>query len=41
VQQLAPLFGRSDNTLQGFHVFTFNDLDSTEAWRQAWLERLS
>jgi methylenetetrahydrofolate reductase (NADPH) len=40
VQQLSPLFGRGDSTLQGFHVFTFNDLDSTESWRQAWLERL-
>ncbi len=40
VQQLSPLFDRSDSLLQGFHVFTFNDLDSTESWRQAWLERL-
>ncbi|MFI5519920.1 methylenetetrahydrofolate reductase [Streptomyces platensis] len=41
VEKLTPAFGQNDNNLQGFHVFTFNDLDSTEAWRQAWLARLS
>ncbi|MEU6010507.1 methylenetetrahydrofolate reductase [Streptomyces sp. NPDC047453] len=41
IERLTPAFGMSDHRLQGFHVFTFNDLDSTEAWRQAWLARLS
>lgn len=41
VERLAPVFSRGDSTLAGFHVFTFNELDSTEAWRQAWLARLS
>lgn len=29
-----------DSALAGFHFFTFNELARTEAWRQAWLERL-
>ncbi|WP_432145949.1 methylenetetrahydrofolate reductase [Streptomyces sp. bgisy084] len=41
IEKLIPAFAQGDNNLQGFHVFTFNDLDSTEAWRQAWLARLS
>ncbi|WP_445528806.1 methylenetetrahydrofolate reductase [Streptomyces cyslabdanicus] len=40
IERLTPAFGRPDTRLHGFHVFTFNDLDSTEAWRQAWLARL-
>lgn len=40
-QRLAPAFERNDNGLSGFHVFTFNELDSTEAWRQAWLRKLA
>ncbi|RYF60656.1 MAG: 5,10-methylenetetrahydrofolate reductase [Comamonadaceae bacterium] len=41
VERLTPAFEQNDNALQGFHVFTFNELESTEAWRQAWLGRLS
>ncbi|WP_079127724.1 methylenetetrahydrofolate reductase [Streptomyces sp. TP-A0874] len=41
IERLTPAFGAADNNLHGFHVFTFNDLDSTEAWRQSWLARLS
>jgi methylenetetrahydrofolate reductase (NADPH) len=41
VERLTPAFGQSDNNLQGFHMFTFNELDSTEAWRQGWLAGLS
>lgn len=41
VERLAPAFGRPDNNLQGLHVFTFNELDKTEAWRREWLARLS
>jgi hypothetical protein len=25
----------------GFHVFTFNDVEDTETWRQARLQRLA
>ncbi len=41
IERLTPAFGAADNRLHGFHVFTFNDLDSTESWRQEWLARLS
>lgn len=41
IEKLTPAFAGDDNNLQGFHVFTFNDLESTETWRQNWLARLS
>jgi methylenetetrahydrofolate reductase (NADPH) len=41
VQRLTPSFGRPETNLAGFHVFTFNELEKTEAWRQDWLARLS
>ncbi|MCZ2818123.1 methylenetetrahydrofolate reductase [Modestobacter sp. VKM Ac-2984] len=41
VEQLAPALGARDNGLQGFHLFTFNEVARTEAWRQAWLARLT
>jgi methylenetetrahydrofolate reductase (NADPH) len=37
---LAPHAGR-DNGIEGFHIFTFNDLEATEAWRTRMLERLT
>jgi methylenetetrahydrofolate reductase (NADPH) len=40
IKGLAPHFGGPDNHLAGFHVFTFNDLEPTEAWRQQSLRRL-
>jgi methylenetetrahydrofolate reductase (NADPH) len=41
IKGLAPHLGRDDNTLAGFHVFTFNDLAPTEAWRQRTLQALT
>ena len=41
VGRLTPSFGQADNGLKGFHVFTFNELEKTEAWRREWLARLS
>jgi methylenetetrahydrofolate reductase (NADPH) len=41
VERLAPALGRTENNLQGFHLFTFNEVARTEAWRQEWLARLS
>ncbi|WP_052669994.1 methylenetetrahydrofolate reductase [Nitriliruptor alkaliphilus] len=35
---LAPHIGKPDNTIAGFHVFTFNDLASTEVWRKRLLQ---
>ncbi|MEQ3549581.1 methylenetetrahydrofolate reductase [Pseudonocardia nematodicida] len=36
---LAPALARPDSGLGGVHVFTFNDLASTEAWRRRRIER--
>ena len=41
VDRLASALGRPENNLQGFHLFTFNEVARTEAWRQEWLARLS
>ncbi|WP_219413718.1 methylenetetrahydrofolate reductase [Pseudonocardia nigra] len=41
VERLTPSFGQPDNNLAGFHVFTFNELEKTEAWRRARLAELS
>ncbi|MCV2489812.1 methylenetetrahydrofolate reductase [Geodermatophilus sp. YIM 151500] len=41
VQGLAPALGRFEHNLEGFHLFTFNEVARTEAWRQEWLARLS
>jgi methylenetetrahydrofolate reductase (NADPH) len=40
IKGLAPHFGEPGNHLAGLHVFTFNDLGPTEAWRQQSLRRL-
>lgn len=40
IKKLAPELARTGTPLAGFHVFTFNDLESTESWRQAWIRRL-
>ncbi|WP_232665853.1 methylenetetrahydrofolate reductase [Pseudonocardia sp. TRM90224] len=41
VDRLTPAIAEAGNGLAGFHVFTFNDLAGTEAWRQERLARLS
>jgi methylenetetrahydrofolate reductase (NADPH) len=41
IKGLAPHIGKPDNTLDGFHIFTFNDLHSTEEWRKKTLAALS
>jgi methylenetetrahydrofolate reductase (NADPH) len=41
IKGLAPHIGKPDNNLEGFHIFTFNDLHSTEAWRKKTLEALA
>ncbi len=41
IQALAPRFAEPGHTLAGFHFFTFNEVARTEAWRQAWLQRLA
>jgi methylenetetrahydrofolate reductase (NADPH) len=41
IARLAPALGHPGSNLQGIHLFTFNELARTEAWRQEWLARLS
>ncbi|WP_116450551.1 methylenetetrahydrofolate reductase [Blastococcus litoris] len=41
IKGLAPHMGQPDNNIEGFHVFTFNDLGPTEAWRQQMLSDLA
>jgi methylenetetrahydrofolate reductase (NADPH) len=41
IKGLAPHIGKPDNRIEGFHVFTFNDLGPTEAWRQRMLQDLA
>lgn len=40
VQGLASSLDRPDNDIKGFHIFTFNEVEKTEAWRQHWLSLL-
>jgi methylenetetrahydrofolate reductase (NADPH) len=40
IKGLVPHMGAPDNALAGFHIFTFNDLGPTEAWRQRTLSGL-
>jgi methylenetetrahydrofolate reductase (NADPH) len=41
INGLAPHLGELGNTLTGFHVFTFNELGPTEAWRRRTVEGLN
>lgn len=41
IKALAPHIGDADNNIEGFHIFTFNDLGPTEAWRQRTLQNLA
>ena len=36
----APTAGEPDARIAGLHVYTFNQVAETEAWRQDWLRRL-
>ena len=40
IEGLAPSFAADDNGLTGLHLFTFNAIQETEAWRQQALARL-
>jgi methylenetetrahydrofolate reductase (NADH) len=37
----APSVGEPEAKVEGLHVYTFNQIAETEAWRQDWLRRLS
>lgn len=36
---LKPAIGAADNNIEDFHIFTFNELEGTEAWRRKMLQR--
>ncbi|HEV8402582.1 MAG TPA: methylenetetrahydrofolate reductase [Candidatus Limnocylindrales bacterium] len=40
VEDLAPLFGDPVARVTGLHLYTFNAVEASEAWRQSMLERL-
>jgi methylenetetrahydrofolate reductase (NADPH) len=40
IRGLAPVLADPDAAIGGFHIYTFNELERTERWRQAMIERL-
>ncbi len=40
IRKLEPALVDPDSKVAGFHVFTFNEVEATERWRQTQLERL-
>lgn len=40
VERCAPTVGEPEMRVAGLHVYTFNQVAETEAWRQDWLSRL-
>jgi methylenetetrahydrofolate reductase (NADPH) len=38
VKELAPYVGDRDYNIVGFHIYTFNQVESTEKWRQQTLD---
>jgi methylenetetrahydrofolate reductase (NADPH) len=41
IRGLEPALADPERKLAGFHVFTFNDVAATEAWRRDRLDRLT
>lgn len=41
IRGLVLHLGAADNNMQGFNIFTFNDLENTERWRRKELARLT
>jgi methylenetetrahydrofolate reductase (NADPH) len=40
IRGLAALYGDAEANIGGFHLYTFNELERTERWRQQQIERL-
>ena len=40
VKELGPYLGDPDSGVEGFHIYTFNEVKNTEAWRLEMLERI-
>lgn len=41
VEGIMPSLGDPQSKIRGFHIYTFNEVDKTEAWRRHELDRLS
>jgi methylenetetrahydrofolate reductase (NADPH) len=41
LERCAPALSRPDALVTGLHVFTFNQVEETERWRQGYLDRLA
>ncbi|MGD9960678.1 methylenetetrahydrofolate reductase [Nocardioides sp.] len=41
LEQCAPALGKPGALVEGLHVFTFNQIEATENWRNSMIERLS
>jgi methylenetetrahydrofolate reductase (NADPH) len=41
IRGLAPLYPDREAAVDGFHIYTFNELERTERWRRAMIERLT
>lgn len=41
LEKAAPTVGEPEMNVSGLHVYTFNQVAETEAWRRDWLERLA
>jgi methylenetetrahydrofolate reductase (NADPH) len=41
LERCAPVLARPDSLVTGLHVYTFNQVAETEAWRRGYLERLA
>ena len=37
LNELEPVFTGASYNVTGFHIYTFNNVERTEAWRQTWL----
>lgn len=40
VEELGPYLGDPGSGVYGFHIYTFNEVEKTEAWRQEMLKRI-
>jgi methylenetetrahydrofolate reductase (NADPH) len=40
IRGLALLYGDAAANIGGFHIYTFNELERTERWRQQMIEQL-
>lgn len=40
VKELGPYLGDPDCGVEGFHIYTFNEVKNTEAWRQEMLSAI-